>query len=231
MISHLNPGNCGGDFQDVALIMTIQIFLRNKNKTEKPKRNSFLKAALSSGNLCSVVVPSSDVPIYAGAWNKSNLAILILSLTLWYFGVFYGSFCTRFYFLNTILNNIHPDYWVFWAPLKFYPLEDWLTCSTLNPDPRGISHSASATLAPMCVFAQSLSRVWLFATPWRTIAQQAPLSMEFFQARILGWVTISYSRGSSRPGIEPVSLSSPALAGGFLTIRATWEAPYRFYIG
>ena len=67
MISHLNPGNCGGDFQDVALIMTVQIFLRNKNKTEKPKRNSFLKAALSSGNLCSVVVPSSDTPIYAGA--------------------------------------------------------------------------------------------------------------------------------------------------------------------
>ena len=28
------------------------------------------------------------------------------------------------------------------------------------------------------------------------------------------------------PGIEPVSLTSPALAGGFLTTRATWEAPY-----
>lgn len=67
MISYLNPENCGGDFQEVALIMTIQIFLRNKNKTEKPKRNSFRKAALSSGNLCSVVVPSSDMPIYTGA--------------------------------------------------------------------------------------------------------------------------------------------------------------------
>ena len=26
------------------------------------------------------------------------------------------------------------------------------------------------------------------------------------------------------PGIEPVSLKSPALAGGFLTTRANWEA-------
>ena len=27
------------------------------------------------------------------------------------------------------------------------------------------------------------------------------------------------------PGIEPASLTSSALAGGFLTTRATWEAP------
>ena len=27
------------------------------------------------------------------------------------------------------------------------------------------------------------------------------------------------------PGIEPVSLTSPALAGTFLTTQATWEAP------
>ena len=27
------------------------------------------------------------------------------------------------------------------------------------------------------------------------------------------------------PGIEPVSLMTPALAGGFFTTGATWEAP------
>jgi len=27
------------------------------------------------------------------------------------------------------------------------------------------------------------------------------------------------------PGIEPVSLMSPALTGGFFSTRATWEAP------
>ena len=33
------------------------------------------------------------------------------------------------------------------------------------------------------------------------------------QARILGWVTISYFRGSSQPGTQPASLVSPVLAG------------------
>ena len=32
------------------------------------------------------------------------------------------------------------------------------------------------------------------------------------QARIVGWITISFSKGSSHPGIKPVS---PVLAGGF----------------
>ena len=45
---------------------------------------------------------------------------------------------------------------------------------------------------------QSLSRVRLFATPW-TVTPQAPLSMGLFQARILEWVAISISRGSSQP--------------------------------
>ena len=36
-----------------------------------------------------------------------------------------------------------------------------------------------------------------------------------FQARILKWVAISYSRGLPNPGIEPTSLASPVLAGGF----------------
>ena len=37
------------------------------------------------------------------------------------------------------------------------------------------------------------------------------------QARILEWVATSYSRDLPNPGIEPVSLVSPALAGGFFT--------------
>ena len=37
------------------------------------------------------------------------------------------------------------------------------------------------------------------------------------QARILEWVAISFSRHLPKPGIEPTSLMSPALAGRFLT--------------
>ena len=38
-----------------------------------------------------------------------------------------------------------------------------------------------------------------------------------FQARILEWVTISYSKGLPDSGSETASLVSPAFAGGFLT--------------
>ena len=46
--------------------------------------------------------------------------------------------------------------------------------------------------------AQLLCHVWLFVTPW-TIACQAPLFVKFFRARILEWVAISSSKGSSQP--------------------------------
>ena len=42
------------------------------------------------------------------------------------------------------------------------------------------------------------SCVWLFVIPW-TVAHQAPLSMGILQARILEWVTMPSSRGSSQP--------------------------------
>ena len=53
---------------------------------------------------------------------------------------------------------------------------------------------------PTTGHAQSsvLSCVWLFVTPW-TVAYQAPLSMIFPRGRILKWVAISFSRGSSWP--------------------------------
>ena len=44
----------------------------------------------------------------------------------------------------------------------------------------------------------SVNRVQLFATPW-TVTHQAPLSMNFSQTRILEWVAVSFSRGSSQP--------------------------------
>ena len=43
-------------------------------------------------------------------------------------------------------------------------------------------------------------------------------------ARILEWVAMPFPRGSFWPGIELTSLKSPALADGFFTINATWEA-------
>ena len=44
------------------------------------------------------------------------------------------------------------------------------------------------------------------------------------QARILDELPFPPLRDLPDPGIEPKSLLSPALAGGFFTTRATWEA-------
>ena len=51
------------------------------------------------------------------------------------------------------------------------------------------------------------------------------LAHGIFQARTLEWGAISYSRGDlPDPGVEPVSLVSPAWAGRFFTTSPTWEA-------
>ena len=59
----------------------------------------------------------------------------------------------------------------------------------------------------------------------RVVAIQVPLSMEF--SRQESWSGLPFSTpGVSYflTGIESVSLMCPALAGGFLTASATWEA-------
>ena len=48
-----------------------------------------------------------------------------------------------------------------------------------------------------CVFSRSVVS-WLFVTPW-TVACQAPLSMGIPQARIMEWIAMPSSRGSSQP--------------------------------
>ena len=56
-----------------------------------------------------------------------------------------------------------------------------------------------------------LSDVRLFATPW-TAARQAPLSLGTPQARILEWVAMVFSRGSSQPRDQ--TQVSPIARGG-----------------
>ena len=75
----------------------------------------------------------------------------------------------------------------------------------------------------VCVLSL-LSHVRLFAAPW-TGACQAPLSMGF--SRPEHWSRLPFpSPGDlSDRGIQPAFLMSPALASGFFTTSATWEAP------
>ena len=69
----------------------------------------------------------------------------------------------------------------------------------------------------------SFSRVQLFATLW-TVAHQAPLSMRFFRQEYWSGLPCPPKGDLPEPGIELVSLVSPALAGGFFTTNTSWEA-------
>ena len=82
-----------------------------------------------------------------------------------------------------------------------------------------------------CVLS-CFSCVRLFATLWTAVCQ-APLSMGF--SRQAYWRGLPCPPPGDLPnlGIEPTSLTSPALAGGFYTTSATGEAHSRHskYIG
>ena len=66
----------------------------------------------------------------------------------------------------------------------------------------------------------SLSCVRLFTAPW-TIAHQALPSIEVLPARILEWVAMPSSRGSSQPRDQS---QVSCIAGRFFTICVTREA-------
>ena len=57
------------------------------------------------------------------------------------------------------------------------------------------------------------------------VARQAPLFMEFSGQEYWNGLPFPPPGDLSDPGIEPKSLTFPALAGGFFTTSATWEAP------
>ena len=76
-------------------------------------------------------------------------------------------------------------------------------------------------LRAMCVCAKSLESCPTLCDP---MDHSLPGSSVcgILQARILEWVAISSSRGSSQPRDQTASLVSPASAGRFFTTSATW---------
>ena len=78
----------------------------------------------------------------------------------------------------------------------------------------------------VCVLSL-FSHVQLFATPKAkslAFSCQAPLSMEFSRQEYWSGLPCPPPEDLPNPGIEPVSLTSPALAGGFFSTSATWGA-------
>ena len=86
------------------------------------------------------------------------------------------------------------------------------------------SLNIASVKSSMHVYVQSyFSRVQLFATPW-TVAHQPPPSMGLPRQEY--WIGLPCSPPGDLPypGTKPTSLTSPALAGRFFTITATWES-------
>ena len=73
-----------------------------------------------------------------------------------------------------------------------------------------------------CVLSR-FTCIQLCATLW-TIARQASLSMGFSRQGYWSGLPCPPPGDLPSPGIKPTSLKSPALAGGFFTTGATWEA-------
>ena len=65
--------------------------------------------------------------------------------------------------------------------------------------------------------------VQLFAT-LGTVACQVPLSMGLSRQEYWNGLSCPPLGDLPDPGMEPVSLTSPALEGGFFTTSANWEA-------
>ena len=74
----------------------------------------------------------------------------------------------------------------------------------------------------MCAWVTNyFSNIQLFATHW-TADRQSPLSMEISRQEYWCGLLVLPSRVSSDPGMEPASLTSPALAISLFTTSTTW---------
>ena len=62
-----------------------------------------------------------------------------------------------------------------------------------------------------------------FTTPW-TVTRQAPLCMGFSRQAYWSGLPFPPPGDLPDPGMEPLSLRAPAVAGGLFTTTATWEA-------
>ena len=78
----------------------------------------------------------------------------------------------------------------------------------------------------VCVCVRVCSVISDFVISW-TVDHQASLSMGFSRQKYWSGLPFPTPGDLSNPGIEPVSLVSPALAAGFFTTCATWEEQYK----
>ena len=79
----------------------------------------------------------------------------------------------------------------------------------------------------VCLLSR-FSCIRLFVTQW-TEALQTPLSIGFFRQEYWSGLPCPSLGNLLNPWIEPLSLTTPALAGEFFTTSTTWETQISQY--
>ena len=120
-----------------------------------------------------------------------------------------------------------------WVAISFYMGSSWFSDQTCFSCIAAVSCIAGRffTSEPgkppqvlCCAVLSHFGRVRLFVTLW-TAACQTPLSVGFSRQERWSGLSCPPPGDLPDPGIELLSFTSPALAGGFFTTSATWEAP------
>ena len=124
--------------------------------------------------------------------------------------VIYVVACVRISFQGWIISY---HVYIFHILLIYLPFDSHWCCVYLLAI---LNHIAVNVLS-------HFSHVQLFASLW-TIACQAPLSMGFSREEYWSGLPCPPLGNLPDPGIEPMSLMSPAWTGRFFTTTATWEA-------
>ena len=95
----------------------------------------------------------------------------------------------------------------------WYTVERWEHQLRNNMRETSVKGILRCSRVPLCVLSQSC----LTLCNLMDCNPQDSSVHRIFQARILEWIAISFSRDLPDLGIEPTPLVSPALAGGFFT--------------
>ena len=105
--------------------------------------------------------------------------------------------------------------------MELWAQERGTECGLESKDLRRVhGREASGANISMHVVLSCISHIQLFVTLW-TIAYQVPLSMGFSRKECWSGLPCPPSGGLPNPGMEPMGLLSPALAGRFFTTSAT----------
>ena len=102
---------------------------------------------------------------------------------------------------------------------KIHCFSNWIMCIS-RTNWQCVGGSRSPCVRVCCYFCH----IRLYVTLW-TVARQAPLPMGFSRQEYWSGLTRPFPGDLLNPGIQPASLTSPALVGEFFPISTTWEAP------